>query len=78
MNDHLIGQILSCQTVYENELEVTRNQIIENLFTGTNFNDCICKMEPQHLQQDLKMEVISIVCEWPGRKDNKPEQRRCT
>lgn len=47
---------------------MTRNQIIENLFTGKNFCDCIAKMEPRHLQDDLKMEVISIVCEWPDEK----------
>lgn len=47
---------------------MTRNQIIENLFTGKNFTDCISKMEPRHLQDDLKMEVISIVCEWPEEK----------
>lgn len=47
---------------------MTKNQIIENLFTGKNFTDCIGKMEPRHLQEDLKMEVISIVCEWPEEK----------
>jgi hypothetical protein len=47
---------------------MTRNQIIENLFTGKNFNDCLAKMEPAHLRDDLKMEVISIVCEWPEEK----------
>ncbi len=45
-----------------------RNQIIEELFVGKNFNNCISKMEPDHLQEDLKMEVISIVCEWPNEK----------
>lgn len=43
---------------------MTRTQIIEQLFTGKNFNDCISKMEPEHLRDDLKMEVIAIVCEW--------------
>ena len=47
---------------------MTRNQIIEDLFVGKNFNDCISKMEPSHLREDLKMEVISIVCEWPEEK----------
>lgn len=47
---------------------MTRNQIIENLFTGKNFCDCIAKMEPRHLQDDLKMEVITIVCGWPEEK----------
>jgi hypothetical protein len=47
---------------------MTRSQIIEQLFTGKNFNDCIGKMEPEHLRDDLKMEVIAIVCEWPEEK----------
>lgn len=47
---------------------MTKNQIIEQLFTGKNFNDCIRKMEPEHLQDDLRMEVIAIVCEWPEEK----------
>lgn len=42
---------------------MTRNEIISNLFTGKNFCDCIKKMEPQHLQDDLKQEVILIICE---------------
>lgn len=47
---------------------MNKNQIIEALFTGKNFNDVIRKMEPQHLQDDLRMEVIAIVCEWPEEK----------
>ncbi len=47
---------------------MTRNQIIEKLFTGKNFTDCINKMEPEHLREDLKMEVMVIVCEWPDDK----------
>lgn len=47
---------------------LTKNQIIENLFVGKNFNDCIEKMDPPHLRDDLKMEVIGIVCEWPEDK----------
>lgn len=47
---------------------MTRTQIIEQLFTGKNFNDCISKMEPEHLREDLKMEVIAVVCEWPEEK----------
>lgn len=47
---------------------MTRNQIIEALFTGKNFNECIGKMEPEHLREDLKMEVALIVCEWPDEK----------
>lgn len=47
---------------------MTRTLIIEQLFTGKNFNDCISKMEPEHLRDDLKMEVIAAVCEWPEDK----------
>ncbi len=47
---------------------MTRQQIIHDLFTGKNFTDCIGKMEPQHLQDDLKQEVILIVCEMPEEK----------
>lgn len=47
---------------------MTRNQVIEALFIGKNFNDCIAKMDPAHLRDDLKMEVIAIVCEWPDEK----------
>jgi hypothetical protein len=47
---------------------MTRNQIITQLFTGKNFNDCISKMEPEHLRDDLRMEVIAIVCEWSDER----------
>lgn len=47
---------------------MTKNQVIEALFTGKNFNECLSKMEPAHLRDDLKMEVIAIVCEWPDEK----------
>lgn len=47
---------------------MTRTQIIEQLFTGKNFNDCINKMEPRRLRDDLKMEVMAIICEWPEEK----------
>lgn len=46
----------------------TRNQIIETLFTGKNFNDCINKIEPAHLRDDLKQEVSVIICEWIDEK----------
>lgn len=44
---------------------MTKNQIIEKLFTGKNFNDCLSKMEPAHLRDDLKQEIALIVCECP-------------
>lgn len=47
---------------------MTRDQIIHNLFTGTNFSSCISKMEPDHLREDLKQEVILVVCEMPHEK----------
>jgi hypothetical protein len=47
---------------------MSRNAIIEALFTGKNFTDCINKMEPDHLREDLRQEVILIVCEIPEEK----------
>lgn len=47
---------------------MTKNQIIEELFNGKNFNDCINKMEPDYLREELKMEVALIICEWPEDK----------
>jgi hypothetical protein len=46
----------------------TRNEIIEDLFTGKNFNDCLSKMNPSGLRDDLKQEVALIVCEMPEEK----------
>lgn len=47
---------------------MTRDQIIEQLFTGRNFREAIEKMEPAHLREDLRMEVIAEVCEWTDEK----------
>jgi len=47
---------------------MTRNQIIEELFAGRNFRDCIQKVAPAHLQDELKSEVILKVCEWPDER----------
>lgn len=47
---------------------MNRDQIIANLYTGKNFNSCIAKMEPEHLREELKSEVIAVVCEWPEEK----------
>jgi hypothetical protein len=47
---------------------MTRSQIIAQLFSGKNFNDCISKMQPEQLQEDLRQEVILIVCELPEEK----------
>lgn len=47
---------------------MTRDQIIEKLFTGQDFRDAIGKMEPAHLRQDLASEVMLEVCEWSDDK----------
>lgn len=47
---------------------MTREQIIQNLFTGKNFRECIGKMEPAHLREDLMAEVALEICEWPNEK----------
>lgn len=47
---------------------MTRDQIIEQLFTGKNFRDAIAKMAGPRLQEDLKMEVISRILEQPEEK----------
>lgn len=40
-----------------------RNKIIADLFTSKEFNDCIHKMQPVELQDDLRAEVALILCE---------------
>jgi hypothetical protein len=47
---------------------MNRDAIISTLYTGKNFNDCLSKMEPAHLRDDLKAEVMLIICEWPDEK----------
>jgi hypothetical protein len=42
---------------------LNKEQIIEQLYLSKNFNDCISKMQPIELQDDLKAEVILVVCE---------------
>ena len=41
----------------------TKNQIIEELYNSKEFNDCISRMEPEHLRDDLKAEVTLILLE---------------
>ena len=41
----------------------TKNQIIEELYNSREFNDCINKMEPEHLRDDLRAEVVLILLE---------------
>lgn len=40
-----------------------RDKILTDLFKSKEFNDCISKMRPEHLQDDLKGEVMLILCE---------------
>ena len=47
---------------------MTKNEVITNLYNSKNFNDCIGKMEPEYLREDLKSEVLSVVCEWSEEK----------
>lgn len=43
----------------------TKNEIISELYLSKEFNDCISKMEPDHLQDDLKAEVVLVLLEKP-------------
>lgn len=45
-----------------------RDAIISNLFLCDSFRNCINKMEPEHLRDDLKQEVILIICELPEER----------
>ena len=42
---------------------MTRAQILSDLFTSKDFTQCISKMEPVSLQDELKAEVALILCE---------------
>jgi hypothetical protein len=46
----------------------TKNQIIEELYRSKDFNDCIGKMEPEHLRDDLRAEVTLILLETDNNK----------
>lgn len=46
----------------------TKNQIVAELFESKDFNDCLCKMEPEYLRDDLKAEVALILLETPDTK----------
>lgn len=45
-----------------------KNEIVEQLFVSREFNDCINKMEPDHLRDDLRAEVALILLETDERK----------
>jgi len=47
---------------------VGKNEIVEQLFTSKEFNDCINKMEPDHLRDDLRAEVALILLETDEKK----------
>lgn len=47
---------------------MSKNEIIEELYRSKEFNDCINKMEPEHLRDDLKAEVVLILLETEGAK----------
>lgn len=42
---------------------MTKNEILSELFTSKDFNQCIRKMKPVNLQDELKAEVALILCE---------------
>jgi len=42
---------------------VGKNEIVAELYSSKEFNDCIGKMEPDHLRDDLKAEVALILLE---------------
>ena len=46
----------------------TKNEIIAELYESREFNDCINKMEPEHLRDDLRSEVVLILLETPEEK----------
>lgn len=43
-----------------------RNQIIADLYTSEQFNTLINKMHPDHLRDDLRSEVMVILCSKPS------------
>lgn len=45
-----------------------KNEIVEQLFISKEFNDCIGKMEPDHLRDDLRAEVALILLETDEKK----------
>jgi hypothetical protein len=47
---------------------VNKNNIIEKLFLSKNFNDCLNKMKPKELVDDLRQDVILKICELPDEK----------
>jgi hypothetical protein len=54
---------------------VTKNEIVAELFQSREFNECIGKMEPEHLRDDLRSEVILILLESPEEKIRQMHER---
>lgn len=46
----------------------TKNEIVTEVFNSKDFNDCIGKMEPEHLRDDLRAEVVLILLETDERR----------
>lgn len=46
----------------------TRNEIVAELYKSKEFKDCINKMEPEHLRDDLRAEVMLILLETDEKK----------
>lgn len=42
-----------------------RNKILTEVFTSKSFNECVGKMRPACLRDDLKSEVSLVLCEMP-------------
>lgn len=51
-----------------------RNAIISKLYSSKQFNDCINKMEPASLRDDLRSEVITILLSQPRGRVEKIER----
>lgn len=47
---------------------MNKAQIIEQFYNSRDFNEVLAKMEPDHLREDLKQEIILIVCQWDEEK----------
>lgn len=42
---------------------MTKNEILTKFFASREFNNCINRMKPAYLREDLKSEVLLILCE---------------
>lgn len=54
----------------------TKNEIITAMYNSKEFNDCINKMEPDHLRDDLRAEVILILLETADDKIMKLHEQK--